>query len=470
MPQSLEELRARQTEIESRLQEIHTEAGDEPLSEERQTEWDTLAEELPTVRENVRRIEQRREQVSQLSGREGNTEEGDESRAPNANRNEDPFDLDALRVSPFADRREVADQMRGRALTAVERMRSVPDEHRQRMTDLLEHHDSEANLARRVIQCGSPSYERAFSQYIAGRPVAGEEARALSVGTDAEGGFAVPVALDPTVILTSDGSVNPLRQIARVETITTKEWQGVTSSGITASYAAESAEASDDAPTLARGGPVTPERAHAFVPFSYEVGQDWAQLRSEMTRLIQEAKDDLEADKFVNGAGSGSNEPEGVVAGLAASSKFETASANTFASQDVYEVDNQLPERFRARARWMANKIIYNDIRQFASSDGHDLWVRLGAGLPPTVLGYPAHESSAMDSDSTASLDEILLLGDFRHFLIVDRVGMSVELVPHVFGASQRPTGQRGLYAFWRNSSAILADNAFRLLQVNDGV
>src|SRR5690606_40992056 len=59
-----------------------------------------------------------------------------------------------------------------------------------------------------------------------------EEQRALSVGTDSEGGFAVPFQLDPIIILTNDGSISPLRQIARVEQITTKTWQGVTSSGI----------------------------------------------------------------------------------------------------------------------------------------------------------------------------------------------------------------------------------------------
>jgi len=33
---------------------------------------------------------------------------------------------------------------------------------------------------------------------------------------------------------------------------------------------------------------------------------------------------------------------------------------------------------------------------------------------------------------------------------------MNVETIPHVFGAGQGnvPTGQRGLYAMWRNSAA----------------
>jgi predicted phage gp36 major capsid-like protein len=50
-------------------------------------------------------------------------------------------------------------------------------------------------------------------------------------------------------------------------------------------------------------------------------------------------------------------------------------------------------------------------------------------------------------------------------FKIIDRVGMTVELVPQLFGAtSGRPTGQRGLYAYWRNGSKVIDPVGFRAL------
>jgi HK97 family phage major capsid protein len=55
-----------------------------------------------------------------------------------------------------------------------------------------------------------------------------------------------------------------------------------------------------------------------------------------------------------------------------------------------------------------------------------------------------------------------MIYGDFSRYLIVDRVGLTVETIPHLFGASQRPTGQRGLYAYWRNGAKVLDANAFR--------
>lgn len=48
--------------------------------------------------------------------------------------------------------------------------------------------------------------------------------------------------------------------------------------------------------------------------------------------------------------------------------------------------------------------------------------------------------------------------GDFKEgFVIGDRIGASVELIPYLFGASQRPTGQRGAYLWWRTGSAVVA-------------
>ena len=72
--------------------------------------------------------------------------------------------------------------------------------------------------------------------------------------------------------------------------------------------------------------------------------------------------------------------------------------------------------------------------------------------------------STAVPSSSGASW---ALFGDFSKFIIADRVGMSIELIPQIFagntaGGLSYPTGQRGLFAWWRNSSDVMSSNAFR--------
>jgi HK97 family phage major capsid protein len=109
-------------------------------------------------------------------------------------------------------------------------------------------------LSRRILLTGSPLYKRAFGRALTGRALSPEEQRALSL-TNTAGGFAVPFTLDPTVIHTSNYSVNPWRAIARTETIATTTWQGITSGGVTVARVAELTQASDNAPTLAQPSP-----------------------------------------------------------------------------------------------------------------------------------------------------------------------------------------------------------------------
>ena len=44
------------------------------------------------------------------------------------------------------------------------------------------------------------------------------------------------------------------------------------------------------------------------------------------------------------------------------------------------------------------------------------------------------------------------------------RIGLLIGLIPHLFGSNRRPTGERGLYAYWRNGSKVVDANAFRAL------
>jgi HK97 family phage major capsid protein/HK97 family phage prohead protease len=465
---TLEERAARQSEIRARLAEIDTEYAGSELSEEARSEFDTLSEEFDTHDRAIEDTKRRQERIRSIADNQGATERVRPTSSPGTTRRpENIYDLGELRQQA----RSVDDLpqlYRDNAMRAVEQARypgatnrAEAQEHVERLLDTVD--DDQGTLARKILVTGSPLYARAFGKFCKAQNtygLTGEEQRALAVGAGATGGFAVPFQLDPTVILTNNGSVNPLRQISRVEQIVGKEWDGITSAGVTVTRVAEATQASDDAPTLAQPT-VKAERVQGFIPFSLEADQDWNALQSEMTRLLADAKDIEEATSFVTGTGV-SPQAGGIVQTLNASSNVV---ANTFTVGSIYDLDEALPDRFRDNASFLAHRAVYNDIRQFDTAGGANLWVRIGEGQPPELIGYPAYRSSAMDSTPAGTIgDRYLLLGDFRQFLIVDRVGMTVDVVPHLFGANQRPTGQRGLYAMWRNNSKILVDNAFRIL------
>lgn len=466
----------RQAEIRTRLQEIDAEFNGAELPEERQTEWDDISAEYEVHTHAIRAATARAQRLAALAGNESTTEGGTPFQAPNVivKKPENVYDITSLRREARSVD-DLARLMRDNALRAVElnHYDAAPDQDeddtRSHIERLLRRVDTpDGELARRILQTGSETYDRAFGKAALAGNVNGltnEERAALAVGATATGGFAVPFALDPTVIMTNASVVNPVRQVARVVQIAGKTWQGVTSAGITVSRAAEAAEASDNSPTLAQPT-VTPTRVQGFVPFSFEIDQDWAQMRAELGMMFQEAKDVEEATSFTNGTGV-DPQPEGFITGIAAvgGSVIGTGGA-TFVAADVYKPADALPPRHTANAVWMGNKSVYSQIRQLDSNGGSALWARIGEGRPDQLLGYPVYEASAMPAFSTAGTTRLLVLGDFKKFLIVDKIGMSVELIPHLFGtANNFPTGQRGLYAVWRNSSKVLDANAFRLLR-----
>lgn len=43
---------------------------------------------------------------------------------------------------------------------------------------------------------------------------------------------------------------------------------------------------------------------------------------------------------------------------------------------------------------------------------------------------------------------------------------MTVEFLPHLVGANNRPTGQRGWYAYFRVGADSVNDGAFRMLNL----
>ena len=291
-----------------------------------------------------------------------------------------------------------------------------------------------------------------------------QEFRAASL-LETAGGYLLPTHLDPALTLTNDGSINPLRQISRVVTITSDVWNGVTSAGVTASWDAEAVEVSDDTPSL--GSPSVPVyKGAAFVPFSYEIGQDAVNFAAEMSKLLADSADQLQATAYATGSGGG--QPNGVITALVASSPtviVPSAGSNAFASADVYALQEALPPRWQPNARWIANNAIINDAAQFETGNGARLFPELGAASP-TLLRRPVHEVSSMDGTYGSGENYVLVYGDFSQFLIVDRIATSIELVPHLFGANRRPTGQRGFFMTFRTGSDVLVDGAFRILDI----
>jgi HK97 family phage major capsid protein len=280
---------------------------------------------------------------------------------------------------------------------------------------------------------------------------------------DGNGGFMVPLTLHLTIILTSAGSANPLRRISRVVQTVSDQWQGVSSAGVTAEWKSEAAEAADAGPTLA--GPSIPVYfADAFVPYSFEVGMDAIGFLGELQKLLVDGLDQLQATAYTTGTGS---QPTGIITALTGTaSEVNAATDDVFAKADAYTLQAALPARFQPNAQWCANLAIIKQMSQLETAAGARLFPEIADGRP---LNRPLNECSNMDARVTTSgavSNFVLLYGDFRNFVIADRIGAVLELIPNLVGANRRPTGQRGAMVWSRTGSDSVNGNAFRMLDV----
>lgn len=394
-----------------------------------------------------------------------------------------PWAIDEMRTygrNPDA----IAAEFRSRALSACEKMPGCSPDVRKAGTELVERwDDTDARLSQLVLGISSPAYYRAFSKQARtegnAHDLTEEERRAIARVrylqralslTDASGGYLVPFQLDPTVIITANGSVNQIRQVARQVVATGDIWNGVSAGAVQWQYTAEAAPAVDRSPTFA--SPTVPiYKAQGFVPISMEALADANNIAAEVGSLLAFGRDVLEANAFT--VGTGVAMPTGIVTALTGTASVVQAASDTaLAIGDIYKLQGSLPARYRNQpaTAWLANNLIYNMIRGFSTN--YPAWGNLADTRQNNLLGRPALESEDMDGTISTGADYVMVYGDFSNYVIADRVGMTVEFIPHLFQQATAgvgvgtPTGQRGWLAYVRHGADSVNDAAFRLLNV----
>jgi HK97 family phage major capsid protein len=469
--------------VRAQLEDLstRTEFGDDE-----QVRWDEGMEYIRAADAELARIEKFEADQIELAkvAKRSVSFSGDGAAAPFqvSVRTEDPFDLSSARFASDSDLVE-------RALTVIEESRHfVEDDHQENATRTIESMSKDRGRgARQIIAAADPRYRSAFARVNTGGDLTGDERAALAqvdavlrdgdffqpTGTSQRAlavanitGKLVPAHLDPSVVLTNDGVDDVMRSIARVEKVSTNVWTGVSSDGVTAGWTgAEGTEVGDDAPEFANPA-VTCHMADAFVPISFQAYEDWMGGEAELVRMFADAKDRLEA--VAHETGSGSDQPFGIVTALDANTNVEVAMAtnSAFTAADLFKLQQALPKRYRRQAQYLMALEYIDRIRAFGSNDNYAYTVDLTAAGIPALLGKALNEANAMTGLLSTATNNAIVYGDFKNYLIADRIGMVVEFIPNLTGITNgRPVARRGWLAHWRTGADSINDKGFRLLQ-----
>lgn len=458
-----DEIRARMKVIQSDINSLE-QAED---SEENHIRLDALIQEDQELADELAPLAEREEKVATIrarSQREANREETVQTPDLIVRTKRDPFEnLDDVRTGVTTPQ-----DVRARALAAIEQYATRSDhwalehdgaEQATRMVEKMGKQFGTA-VARQMLVTGSPEYLAAFESYLS--DPGGFASRAALSLTPANGGYLVPFTLDPSIILTNNGSANPWRRVATIKTTATNDWNGVTSAGVSAEWTAEGVEAADATPTVGQLK-ITPQKADAYLFGSFEVLGD-SDFAQQLPDLLADAKDRIEETAFAVGTGSG--QPWGAITRGTTLAAASGTAATGFTAPDAYNLQAALPARWRgprANNVWVGNLTSINRGRNVPSFTGSVTPMVTDGPDGPQMLGKPFLESTSV-TGVFANGNKVLAYMDARQYYIVDRVGMSVVYDPVVLGTNRRPTGQGAWYAFWRTGADVSTASAVRVL------
>lgn len=193
----------------------------------------------------------------------------------------------------------------------------------------------------------------------------------------------------------------------------------------------------------------------SFITASFEALEDISNAQALINGFLHEAADDLDQAAFMNGTGV--NQPRGLLTALTGT-VAETAGA-TPTPADLTAAVESLPVRYRQNAVWLAPPTELNRLRTVTVGENLST-AALSEGSPPTYQGRAMHENSYLGEDVVG------IVGNVRNFVIADRIGSTVELIPNLFGANRLPTASRGFLMHRRVGSDVLVPEAFRVLRV----
>ncbi|HEY1630634.1 MAG TPA: phage major capsid protein [Rhizomicrobium sp.] len=286
---------------------------------------------------------------------------------------------------------------------------------------------------------GQRERKAAFDRYMRKGDASGFaalEVKALSEGSNPDGGYVVPLEIADTIdrIL---AKASPIRALATVQQIGSSVYR----KPITTVEAASGWVGETDARSQTTTPTITaidfPAMELYAMPAATQPLLDDAQVDIEawLANEVQIVFAEQEGAAFVSG--DGSNKPTGFLHYTTAADAswvwgkigyIASGADGAFASSDPADALINLAyapkQGYRANANWVMNRKTESVVRKFKDANDNYIWQPgLGVGQPASLLGYPVAE--AEDMPDIASNAYSIAFGDFaRGYLIVDRVGI----------------------------------------------
>ncbi|WP_275223052.1 phage major capsid protein [Citrobacter freundii] len=299
------------------------------------------------------------------------------------------------------------------------------------------------------------------------------ERKALQVGVDEDGGYAVPEELDRTILnLLKDEVV--MRQEATTITVGGANYKKLVNLGGTASgWVGETdARPETDASKLGQIEPFmgeiygNPQATQTMLDDAFFNVEDW--INSEL------AIEFAEQEEIAFTSGNGTKKPKGFLAYASTLDPDKTRAFGTLqhilsgaaagvTADAIIKLVYTLRKVHRNGAKFMMNNNSLFAIRILKDSEGNYLWrPGLELGQPSSLVGYGVAENEQMPD--IAADAKAIAFGNFkRGYTIVDRIGTRILRDPY----TKKPFV--GFYTTKRTGGMLVDSQAIKLLQIGTG-
>ncbi len=311
---------------------------------------------------------------------------------------------------------------------------------------------------------GYKAWEKSFGLYLRSKDDRTIEAKALSVGSDPDGGQLVPTAVSNRII-TQVYETSPVRQVATVETIGSDSWEVPNDLGEFDSGWVGETEGRPETNTSQIGTLKIPVHEIYAKPKATQKLLEDASVNIEawLSRKVADRFARQEATAFVTG--NGVKKPRGFLTypnGTSGAKIEQIASGNATAitADGLINLMISLKDFYAAGAVWMMKRATVGAVMLLKDGNGQYMWrPGLDAGKPSMLLGSPVYQANDMPAVAGGALP--VAYGNFREgYTVVDRLGITVLRDPY----SAKPFVE--FYSRKRVGGDVVNFEAFKLMVV----
>ena len=310
------------------------------------------------------------------------------------------------------------------------------------------------------------AYKQMFNHYLrkGDGGLSPDEVKALSVGSDPDGGYTVtPEQSNRVVEIIFETS--PIRELATVETITSSSYEILADvDEVEGGWVGETGTRSDTGTPQIRKIEIPAHEIYAQPPVTQKMLDDstW-DVEGWLTRKIGRKFGRVEAAAFVTG--DGIEKPRGILTYPDGTSfgqieQIASGAATDITYDGLVDLEAALIEEYRANAMFLMHRRTLAAIRKLKDANGQPLWSpAVAEATPSTIMGYRYRLAGDMPIVAANAL--AIAFGDFREaYTIVDRAGIRILRDPYTAKPYVR------FYATTRVGGAVTNFQAIKLMKI----